>query len=117
MCMPLTYKKIVKQSLALPDVVESTSYGTAALKVGGKLMIRLKEDGETIVIRTTWEERERLLTVYPEGFFLTDHDRNYPWVLLRLESAKLSLFRPVLHNAWRLTAPKALLKAYPLLPK
>jgi len=36
--------------MALPEVELSTSYGTPALKVRGKLIARLKEDGESIVV-------------------------------------------------------------------
>jgi hypothetical protein len=111
--MPLTYERVVREALALPEVCESTSYGTSALKVRTKLMIRLKEDGETIVIRTTWEGRERLMTLHPESFFLTDHYVGHPWVLLRLKRASLAVFKPALVAAWRLCASKAMLKAYP----
>jgi hypothetical protein len=111
--MPLTYERVVREALTLPEVEQSTSYGTAALKVRGKLMIRLKEDGETIVVRTTWEARERLMTLHPECFFLTDHYVGHPWVLLKLKRASLGVFKPVLVAAWRICASKALLKAHP----
>ena len=41
----------------LPGAEVATSYGTPALKVKGKLFARLKEDGETLVLRTTWKDR------------------------------------------------------------
>jgi hypothetical protein len=75
----VTYDKVKAVALALPEVAESTSYGTPALKVRGKLMLRLREDHETLVIRTSWENRERLMTIEPEVYFLTDHYRAYPW--------------------------------------
>jgi hypothetical protein len=111
--MPLTYERVTKEALALPGVEQSTSYDTAALRVRGKLMIRLKEDGETIVVRTTWEARERLLTLHPECFFVTDHYVGHPWVLLKLKRASLAVFKPVLLAAWRICASKTLLKAHP----
>jgi hypothetical protein len=111
--MPLSYERVVREALALPGVEESTSYGTVALKVRGKLMIRLKEDGETIVVRTTWVARERLMTLNPECFFVTDHYAGHPWVLLRLKRASLVAFKPVLLAAWRICASKTLLKAHP----
>lgn len=111
--MPLTYKKIVQEALALPGVTESTSYGTPALKVRNKLMARLKEDEETLVLRSHWEDRERLLVIYPHIFFLTDHYRPYPWVLCRLKTATFSILEPALLAAWRQSASKTLLKSYP----
>lgn len=113
--MPLKYARIVEEALALPEVVESTSYGTPSLKLREKMMVRLKEDAQTIVLRCAWEDRERLLAVYPDVFLLTDHYRNYPLVLVHLPHATLSLLRPALRAAWRLCATRTLLKAHPAL--
>lgn len=57
----VTYDIVRDLARRLPGVEEGTSYGTAALKVKGKLLVRLKEDGETIVLRTDPIEREHLL--------------------------------------------------------
>src|SRR5262249_55743543 len=105
----VSFARVKKFAAALPGVEESTSYGTPALKVRGKLMARLKEDHETLVLRISWEERERVLAVHPEVFFLTDHYRNYPWVLLRLPAATPSQVRAGLLHAWQQSAPRALL--------
>lgn len=72
-------------ALALPSVEEGTSYGTPALKVRGKLFVRLKEDGETIVLKTTYEEREELMAHDPETYFITNHYLNYPYILVSLK--------------------------------
>lgn len=109
----IAYRKVADQALTLPEVVESTSYGTPALKVRDKLMIRLKEDGETLVVRCSWEDRERLLAVYPDMFFVTDHYLGHPWVLMRLARVGPPVFKPVLRAAWRLCASRSLLKANP----
>ncbi|ELX12648.1 hypothetical protein Jab_1c12630 [Janthinobacterium sp. HH01] len=98
--------------LALPEVEESTSYGTPALKVKGKLMARLKEDGESVAIRTTWEERERLLMVESETYYITDHYRDHPWVLIRLPQAHRDGATRRLAQAWLLAASKSLLKLH-----
>ena len=92
----------------MPQVEDSTSYGTQALKVRGKLMLRLKEDGQTLVCRVTWPERERLLNTYPKVFFLTDHYREHPWVLMNMSSASLAVLRPAVFHAWEQVAPKTL---------
>lgn len=104
----MSYEELERLAFALPEVASSTSYGTPALKVRGKLMARLKEDGETVVLRASWEERERLLTLYPETFFLTDHYRAHPWVLMRLPVAQRAFVPAWLEQAWRLTAPASL---------
>lgn len=108
----MDYAAFKALGLALPEVEESTSYGTPALKVQGKLMARLKEDGESVAIRTTWEERERLLMVEPETYYITDHYRDHPWVLIRLPQAHREGVTLRLAQAWLLAASKSLLKLH-----
>jgi hypothetical protein len=105
----LTYQQLVDYALTLPAVEQSTSYGTPALKVRGKLMVRLWEDTTTVVLKTNWDERERLLTFYPETFYLTDHYRDYSWVLMRLAAGNKELMQASIDGAWREVAPKSLL--------
>jgi hypothetical protein len=97
-------------ALALPEVAESTSYGTPALKVRGKLMLRLREDNEILVVKSSWENRERLMTLEPDTYFLTDHYRPYPWVLARLASLASEELPALVESAWRQAAPKSLIK-------
>ena len=42
----MTFDDVRKIALALDHVEESTSYGTPAFKVRGKLVARLREDGD-----------------------------------------------------------------------
>jgi hypothetical protein len=97
--------------LKLPEVEESTSYGTAALKVRGKLLVRLKEDGQTLVLRTTFAERERLLAAVPDVFYLTDHYLSAPWILVRLPQIEPVFLAELLAEAWRIVAPPQLAKS------
>ena len=98
--------QLIEGNHSLRSVGEGTSYGTAALKVRGKLFVRLKEDGDTIVLRTDSFERDHLLATAPATFFITDHYRDYPWVLVRLATVRTELLRELLEDAWRRVAPK-----------
>jgi hypothetical protein len=102
------FGKVKALATALLQVEESPSYGTPAFKVRDKLMARLKEYAETLVVRVAWEQRERLLATYPEVFFLTDHYRSVPWVLLRLAEASTSQAKAALLHAWQQSAPISL---------
>jgi hypothetical protein len=105
----MKYDALKQLALALPSVEESTSYGTPALKVKGKLMVRLREDGKTVVLRADWDRREASMTVHPDVFFITDHYRAHPWVLAHLSSLTAALAATMLDHAWRQVAPKTLL--------
>jgi hypothetical protein len=98
----LTYDAVVRLGLALPDVEEGTSYGTPALKVHGATMTRLWEDGQTLVIKTTFEQRDALIAEDPERYYITDHYLGYPWVLLRLPRANADALSDLLRGAHRL---------------
>ena len=109
---PSTYRDARAIALALPGVVEGTSYGTPALKVGRKLFIRLKEDGVTLVVRVDWVERQLLLRSAPDTFFITDHYRDYPWVLVRLAEIDCAELATIVEDAWRRVAPKRTIEAH-----
>lgn len=98
----VSFSEVSKLGRALPGVTESTSYGTPALKVEGKLLARLKEDGETLVLRMDFVNRDLLLRAEPDLFFLTDHYLNYPSILLRLKVVTKKRMAELLEDAWRL---------------
>ncbi len=102
--MPVTFADVRKIALSLENVEEGTSYGTAAFKTGGKLFVRLREDGESIVVATTFEEREDLLAADPETYYITDHYLKYPWVLVRLSKVHPDALRDLVKRAWRLAS-------------
>ena len=108
----LDFDSIKAVALALPEVEESTSYATPAFKVRGKLMLRLREDSETIVLKISWEDSERLLLIAPATFFMTEHYRGYRVVLVRLALLNPGQLPALLEHAWRDVAQKALLKKY-----
>jgi hypothetical protein len=107
----LDFDGVKRLAAALPGVEESTSYGTRALKVKGKLLARLKEDGETLVLRTSMFEREVLLAAAPKVFFVTEHYDDHPWVLVRLAQVRPEQLGGLLEQAWRDLAPRKLLDA------
>lgn len=107
----LTYETVRRVGLRLPGVEEGVSYGTPALRVKGRLFVRLKEDGETIVLRSDLAERGHLIAAAPSIFYLTDHYRDYPWVLVRMAEVDPADLETLLTDAWRKVAPKRLIRA------
>ena len=108
----VAFSRVQEIARELPGIEDSTSYGTPALKVRGALLARLKEDGETLVLKTTFADRELLLGGRPDVFYLTDHYLKHPWVLVRLPQIDESLLRELIIEAWRLTAPARLVIAF-----
>jgi len=102
------FEPVRRAVTGLPEVEESTSYGTPSLKVRGKFLTRLKEDGETIVLRVDFDSRDAMMRVQPEVYYITDHYRDYPTVLVRLKAVTRAQLRELLADAWRLVAPRSL---------
>ena len=106
--MAATFETVRKIALALPEVEEGPCYGTPGFRVRGKLFARIWEDGETLVLKIDLDARELLLAADPEAFFLTDHYRGYPYVLVRLSAVEPGQLHELLEDAWRISAPKRL---------
>lgn len=105
---PISFEMVWQMAMALPGVEKGTSYGTPACKVKGKLFARQHQDGESLVVRTEFPERESLMEADPETFYITDHYRDYPWILVRLASVRQDQLSGLLKQAWLLVAPQRL---------
>lgn len=98
----INYETVREIALALPNVEDGLSYAAPALKVGGKLMIRLREDLNAIVVLTTFEEREELMAAESTTYFITDHYLNYPYVLVNLDSVTEDALRDLIRRSYEL---------------
>lgn len=102
---PVTYDTVRRLALLLPNVEEGTSYGTPALKVKGKLFIRLHQDLDKLVLRMPFDRREEMMADEPETYFITDHYRNYPWILVSLARVRADALAELLNLAHRAASP------------
>ena len=108
---PTTWATVVRIARALPGVEEGMAYGTPAIRVAGRFLGRLREDG-VLAIRCGFEDRALLMDAHPSVFYFTDHYANYPAVLIRLANVRSDVLREVIERAWRRTAPKRVVEAY-----
>lgn len=106
------YAAACRIALALPGVELSTGYGTPCIKVQGRFMARLRTEAEgALAIRCDFLDRQILLQSAPETFFLTDHYRDYPAILVWLDKVRREVLVDLIERAWRMVAPPKLLKA------
>jgi len=101
----VTYDTVREIGLTLPGVEESVSYGTPALKVRGKLFVRLHQDLDKIVLRMSFERRDEMMASDPQTYFITDHYREYPYVLVSLSRVPSEALRDLLQIAYREASP------------
>ncbi len=109
----VTFDTVREVARSLPGIEESTSYGTPALKVKGKLLARLHQSGECFVLRVDLRARDALLRSEPAVFYVTDHYQDHPWVLVRFLTVNPTALPEILERAWRVVAPASLLAKKP----
>src|SRR5258708_40022734 len=104
----MTCQQVRRVLLSCPGVEEGPCYGTPGFRVRGKFLARLKEDGTTLVVKCGDEEWDFRMEADPKTFFITDHYRGYPTVLVRLERGSAPALRAAGDQARRLQPPNSL---------
>jgi hypothetical protein len=109
----MKWDEFVKIATELPEVEESTSYGRPSIKVRGKFFAghNVKEKAFALRIANV-EEQDFLCEMAPELYFVTDHYKGWPYVLVRPAKLTKKEARVRLLQAWRIQAPKALVKKF-----
>ena len=92
-------------ALTLPGAEDGTAYGSPAIKIKGKLLAgvpahKSAEPG-SLGVRIDFEQRAALLRDAPETYYITDHYRDYPAVLVRLSRIDEDALRDLLGAAHR----------------
>jgi hypothetical protein len=92
-------------ALELPDVEQSTIYGSPAFKIRGQLLACIPNhksaEPDSLAVRIDFDRRADLMAVAPDVYYLTDHYVNYPVVLVRLSRIDLDALRDLLDMSWR----------------
>ena len=94
-----------KIALDLPDVEETTTHGSLAFKLRGKLFawmpVKKSVEPGTLAIRVDFDRRADLIAEAPEVYYLIDHYKDYPAVLIRLRLIDADALRDLLRGAWQ----------------
>ena len=101
-------------AIGLPEVEESTTNGSLAFRVRGKLFLHLWDDGDTLVFRVGEDEKRSLLAADPRRYFVNRAHTTGPALLARLsdfQDGDLDELRELVTTAWRSRAPAALVRA------
>jgi hypothetical protein len=104
------FDTVRKIALQLPDVEESTAWGSPAFKVHGQWMIvvpthKSAEPG-SLAFRVDFERRAELLETAPDIYYLKDHYQNYPSVLVRLSRITPDALEGLVRLAWQTVSKK-----------
>jgi hypothetical protein len=97
--------------LGLPEVTESTSYGSPSLKVKTKNFASVRGPQE-MVLHCPLEQKDLLMEMAPDIYWQTDHFKGWPGLLVRLAVIGDEELKLRLEDAWRFRAPKRLADSY-----
>ena len=114
----VTFDDVKRIGLALPEVTESTWYGTPGLKVRGKGFCRLwsdrehrrdqVHDTEVLVLFCEPEMKPVLLDNHGDVLFTVPHYDGYGAVLVRMADADADDLADWLEDSYRRVAPATL---------
>lgn len=109
--MAVTWAEVEAMALELPEVEISTSYGTPALKVAGKLMGRLRSDSDgSLALKTS--DKHALVASDDPAYFTTPHYDGHNYILVNLELAQAAELAELIDDAWHLAAPAKVRKLH-----
>ena len=109
--MAISKADLRRIALSFPEASEKLSYGKPSFFIAKKFFTRLRdEDGSIVWIVGSIDERDHLLEMDPRTYFITDHYRDYPSVLVRIARIDKTILRKMLERRFRAIAPKKVLK-------
>ena len=95
----------------LPDVTIGASYEAPALRARDKSFASLKDEN-CMVLNCGHEQKAFLLELAPETYWVTDHFRNWPGLMVRLDTISDHELQGRLVAAWKLRMTRKQVEAY-----
>jgi hypothetical protein len=106
-----SFKTVESIGRTLPDVEVTTTWGSPALKVHGKMFVCIASnkaaEPNSLVVMMDFADRDALIADDPRTYYLKDHYLNYPCVLVRLSRVHADALRDLVAGAHRFVSAKA----------
>ena len=90
----ITRKEGWKIALSLPGTEEVLWFNKPAVFLHGQFLTKVHDKEEAMTFRvSSMEMRDMMLDAEPQLFYITDHYRNFPFVLARLSALTPKILR------------------------
>jgi hypothetical protein len=99
-------------SLALPEAEERETWGEATFRVRSKIFAMMAGDGKHASVKATRDEQKALVDENPGAYYLPPYVAQHGWIGIRVARARTDEVIELVTEAWRLTAPKRLVKTF-----
>ena len=96
--MPLTRAEARKIALSVEGASEGPYFGKPAVFVAEKFLTRVHTKEEAMVLAVgSMEMRDVMLEAEPKLFYITDHYKNFPYLLARLSKLDKATLKDLLN--------------------
>lgn len=104
---------MVEIALNFPEVIEGSSHGRPALRVGKKFLTLLNTEREPsmVLVLGSVDEQQHLIEIDPELYHITPHYEGWHGVLMRLEHASKEDVTAYIDRRFREVATKRAIRA------
>ena len=99
-------------ALSFPEAVEKETWGHPTFRVRDKMFMAMSEDGTSATVKATREAQAALVGSEPETFSIPAYVGHHGWVGIDLARVDPEELAELIEDAWRMTAPKRLVKAF-----
>jgi hypothetical protein len=101
-----------KLALSLPEAQERETWGEATFRVRDKIFMMMDADAKQAAVKTSREEQAALLEMDPKTFFFPPYVGPKGWTGVQISRVDAGEMNDLVTEAWRMTAPKRLVKAF-----
>ena len=99
-------------ALSLPEATEKETWGHPTFRVRNKMFASAATDLSTCTVKSTLDEQRALTQMDPETFFVPAYVGKHGWIGIVLDRVDADELRELTIEAWRMTAPKRLVKVW-----
>jgi hypothetical protein len=99
-------------ALSLPEAEERETWGDATFRVRNKIFMMIDAKSKQAAIKTSREEQTALLEMDRDTFFFPPYVGTHGWTGVQIQRVDPGEMRDLITEAWRMTAPKRLVKAF-----
>jgi hypothetical protein len=99
-------------ALSFPGTEERETWGHPTFRYGDKMFMGMDTAGTGGSLKATKEDQAALIESDPQTFSKAAYVGHHGWVAVDLGRVDPDEMRELIEEAWRMTAPKRVVKAY-----
>jgi hypothetical protein len=99
-------------ALGFPEAEERETWGEATFRVRNKIFLMLGADGKRAAVKSTRDEQAAVLASDPETFYRPEYVGVHGWIGVMTARVDAEEMRELITEAWRMTAPKRLVRTF-----